>query len=354
MKKKICIVGPCINMGGIERASSTIANSFSKQGHDVLYLAIFKHRKFFTLLPEVRYDEPLDGSNVTSLNLIKTIRRIRSVVRQFNPDAIVAFNKFYAALTLIATIGLGKKIFVSERSSPLYKWPLKSELINRFAFWINPPVGIIAQTQIAAEYQRKRLPKKTRFEILPNALRKVNRYSEIDRKDWILAVGRLDDHLKGFDQLVEAYARCHTNWKLVFAGGDENGHVLKKQAEQLGVSDSIVFLGKVENIDEVYAQAGIFVIPSRSEGFPNALCEAMAAGLPCISFDFVAGPRDIIVDGMNGIIVPNGNIQEMANAINDLINDPRKRMFLGNNATKIVETLNEETIGKRVLDYILG
>ena len=70
----------------------------------------------------------------------------------------------------------------------------------------------------------------------------------------------------------------------------------------------IKFLGKVEEIDKCYAYAGMFVIPSRSEGFPNALAEAMTAGCCCVTFDFVAGPRDIITNNINGIIVENKNM----------------------------------------------
>ena len=142
-------------MGGIERASSTIANFICSQGHSVVFIAIFKHPKFFQLLPEIEYDEPQDGSNVTKLNILKTILRIRRKVKSVDPETILVYNKFYAALTQLALIGLKKKVFISERSSPLFKWKKKIEIINRLAFWINPPTGVIAQTKIASEYQRK-------------------------------------------------------------------------------------------------------------------------------------------------------------------------------------------------------
>lgn len=351
--KKICVVGPCLNMGGIERASSTIANQFAEQGHDVLYLAIFKHPRFFKLHPQVVYDEPLDGTNVTKLNLLKTILRIRKTVTKFNPDSILAFNKLYAALTLIAVIGLGKKVYISERSSPFYKWRRQMDLVNRFAFTINPPDGVIAQTNIAAEYQKRKLPKNTKITVIPNAVRNITLHPEIARKNWILAVGRLDDNLKGFDRLIDAFTLCETsNWQLVFAGALETAGLLQQQAERLGLTDRIVFLGKIENMDEVYAQASIFVIPSRSEGFPNALCEAMAAGLPCISFDFTAGPRDIISNGVNGIIVPDGDLQQLATAIDAIASDAGKRAELGKNASEIATRLESSKIGKAYFDFI--
>lgn len=341
-------------MGGIERASATIANYISSQGHTTLYLAIFKHPRFFELHPEIEYDEPLDGSNITRLDPVKTIIRIRKKIKAFNPDTILAYNKFYASLALIALAGLNKKIIISERSSPLYKWGKKQELVNKIALMLNKPSGIIAQTSIAAQYQQAYYGKGIRSKVIPNALREVKLYPEVQREKWILAVGRFGDRLKGFDQLIEAFAQVKVqDWKLVFAGGDEDGDDLKELAKKMGVYEKIIFLGKVKDIDKVYARAGIFVIPSRSEGFPNALCEAMAAGLPCISFDFIAGPRDIITDGADGVIVENGNIEKLASALDNIIEDEQKRLLLMKNAVRITERLNMEKIGKEVLEFIL-
>lgn len=216
------------------------------------------------------------------------------------------------------------------------------------------PAGVIAQTNIAANYQKKIYSKKTKICVIPNALRNVQLYPDVKRQNLVLAVGRLKDHLKGFDRLIEAFALIkNKDWKLAFAGGDEEGEHLKNQARELGIYDRISFLGKVKDMDRVYAQAGIFVIPSRSEGFPNALCEAMAAGLPCISFDFVAGPRDIITDGLDGLLVEDGNIEALAQTIDFLIENPAERERLGQNALEIRERLKLEKIGKEHLDFIL-
>ncbi|OYQ32115.1 hypothetical protein CHU92_14665 [Flavobacterium cyanobacteriorum] len=354
-KKRIAVVGPCINMGGIERASATMANFISTQGHTTLYLAIFRHPRFFKLNPDIEYDEPLDGSNVTKLSLIKTIIRIRKKIIAFNPDAVLAYNKFYASLTLIALVGLRKKIIISERSSPLFRWKKNAAFINKLATLLNPPAGVIAQTSVAFEHQYKYYGPKVKYKIIPNALREVTLYPHVGRNKWILAVGRFADPLKGFDLLIEAFAKIKAqDWKLVFAGGDEDGEYLKELSRELGVHEKIIYLGKVKEIDKVYAQAGIFVIPSRSEGFPNALCEAMAAGLPCISFDFVAGPRDIITDGVDGIIVENGNTDKLAAAIDDIITDEPKRLLLMKNAPQISDRLKTENTAREVLDFILS
>src|SRR5690606_12600763 len=138
------------------------------------------------------------------------------------------------------------------------------------------------------------------FKVIPNAVREIRKV-EADKKNYILAMGRFNDSTKGFDRLIPAFAQSRAaDWTLVFAGGDEDGASLKKQADELKIRDRVKFLGKVD-VDEILSESRIFVIPSRSEGFPNALCEAMAAGLPCIAFDFDAGPRDLIINNHNGI-----------------------------------------------------
>ncbi|MBK8547520.1 MAG: glycosyltransferase [Saprospiraceae bacterium] len=105
-------------------------------------------------------------------------------------------------------------------------------------------------------------------------------------------------------------------------------------------------------MDLIYSSASIFVIPSRSEGFPNVLIEAMAFGLPCISFDFIAGPKDIITHEEDGILVENGNIESLANRINRLIENDKERLRLANNAKKIRYKYSSEMISNKLLTFL--
>src|SRR5690606_29768915 len=251
-----------------------------------------------------------------------------------------------------AMAGISTPFFISERSSPLFVWRQPFKFINRLGYFLRPPQGVMAQTLIAAQYQQKYY-KKSKIKVIPNVLREVVLYPEIERQQVILAVGRLGDHLKGFDLLIESFALVkNKQWELHIAGGDEDGAALKEQAKRLGVFDRIRFLGKVQDIDKAYAKAGIYVIPSRSEGFPNALAEAMANGCACVAFDFTAGPRDIIEDKVSGIIVENGNVSKLAQTIDYLIENPEKRLQLGQSAIMIKDRLNQKIIINEILEFL--
>lgn len=341
-------------MGGIERAGVNIANSIAAQGKSVVFISLFRQDHFFQLHPAIQFNEP-NGFNKTKLSLGKSVLWLRKTIKQNNPETILVFNYFYGAIVQLAVRGLKVPVIVSDRGSPFYKWPKHVKLFNDVVFSLFPPKGIVAQTQIAAEFKASFYKNRTKIRVIPNALREVQLYPEIQSQKQILAVGRLGDQLKGFDRLIDAFALLtNKEWELIIAGGNEDGDYLKKQATKLNLIHRIRFLGKVKDIDKIYAQAGIFVIPSRSEGFPNALCEAMAAGLPCISFDFIAGPRDIINDGQNGIIIENGNIEALAAAIDYLIENPSVREKLAIKAMNIREWLKLEMIGKEYLDFILS
>jgi GalNAc-alpha-(1->4)-GalNAc-alpha-(1->3)-diNAcBac-PP-undecaprenol alpha-1,4-N-acetyl-D-galactosaminyltransferase len=159
--------------------------------------------------------------------------------------------------------------------------------------------------------------------------------------------------LKGFDLLLEAFALLNNKtWELHIAGGDEDGKALKQQAEELGIRNRVIFLGKVKDMDLVYAKAGLFVIPSRSEGFPNALAEAMVAGCCCVSFDFIAGPRDMITEDKTGVIVERNDIIKLANSIDSLIDNPKKRKLLGQNASHLKNKLDLNRIISKIKTYI--
>jgi glycosyltransferase involved in cell wall biosynthesis len=318
-------------MGGVEKASCTLANALCEAGYQMKYLALIPENPFFTLLDEVEYSEPI-GFNERTMSLLKTLRFIRKHIIEYKPQEIIAFTKFYASLANLALVGTKYKVIFSERSSPFYKWPGYIDMFCKLSITLKKPKAIISQTLTASVYQKKfygNVP----YYVIPNIIQPPILYPGIQREPFILCVGRFNDSCKGFDLMVQSFnILSNKNWELHFAGGDvEEAESLIKLIKPER-RNNVKFLGKINPVDQLYARAGIFVIPSRIEGFPNALAEAMSAGVPSISFDFVAGPRDIIKENEDGIIVEKENVYALAQAIDSLIDNEFMRNKLSQNA----------------------
>ena len=353
-RQSYLVVGPSLKMGGMERASVNLANSLVSQGHECIYISLFNQDRFFSIDKRVKFIEP--NFNYKKLDVIRSVKWLRSIFRNYPIKNIIVFNKFYSAIVLLSSLGLSKRVLISERSSPFYKQGFLVDLFSVLIFYFIKPNGILSQTKIAAEHQKKYYGENIPMLVMPNVLRDIKKGKSKNRGKTILAVGRLNDDLKGFDRLIEAFHLIkNSDWVLNFAGGESENSIHNRQIEKYKLEKRINFLGKLssDNLDSVYSESGIFVIPSRSEGFPNALCEAMASGVPSIAFDFIAGPRDIITDGFDGIIVEDNNINELANAIDDLIINKSKREFLSNNAAQIKTKFSNKTIIDNLVNFTL-
>ena len=342
-------------MGGMQGAMATLANGLVECGVSVDMYAIFRLEHFYPLNPAIQFSESPHAPNEYNIisRIVSIVRNIRKAAIDSKAETVVVYGKFYSSLALLATLGLKKRVFISDRASPLYRDFWYVEMLTRLIYIFIKPAGVIAQTYISAAYQRKRFGRKVRIEVIPNAIRPIKRY-ECSRRNVVLAVGRFGDPLKGFDRLIEAWGLVDApDWILKFAGGSEAEEPsFGRRARELGISERVEFLGKVTDLDELYASSAIFVIPSRSEGFPNALAEAMMAGMCCVAFDFIAGPRDMIVSGENGIIIPEGNVQMLADSLQMLIATPAMRKKMGDGALETSRRFERSVVCNSILNFI--
>jgi glycosyltransferase involved in cell wall biosynthesis len=162
----------------------------------------------------------------------------------------------------------------------------------------------------------------------------------------VLAVGRLT-YQKGFDRLLEAWERIATQangWTLVFAGDGELRDALEAQARRLGIDGSIRFAGNVKDMAACYADASLVALSSHYEGLPMVLLEAQAFGVPAVSFDCPCGPSEIIRDGENGFLVPEGDVDAFANALLRVMKNDEERARMGENALRDARRWDIETI----------
>ena len=150
----IFIISPALTMGGMERASLNLAEGFVLRGYEVSYVTILRKNHFFKPSNSIRLIEP-EGFNSSSISLVKTIKWLRKLTQTHNPDKIIVFNKVYGSFLSFALFGTKFDFILSERSSPLYKWPRRFELLCSIAFIMKPPSAVISQTRIAREIQSK-------------------------------------------------------------------------------------------------------------------------------------------------------------------------------------------------------
>lgn len=190
--------------------------------------------------------------------------------------------------------------------------------------------------------------------VIPNAAMLVgNKYSDVTEKR-VIAVGRLD-YQKGFDRLIKAWKMVQqsgrfNDWKLDIFGQGEWKDMLNSMINGYGIAGTVSINAPTKQIGDEYAKSSMLVMSSNYEGFPMVMIEAMASGLPVVSFDFKCGPKDIIDDGKNGIIVHDGDIEGLANAMMKLMDNQTLRKTMSENAKKVVDTYSEENVMKQWLD----
>lgn len=348
---RVIVIGPNIGMGGVERESCNVSNLLESAGLEVMYLALIPEKPFFKLNESVLYVEP-EGYNENKLDMVKSIKFIRKNVKKFNPDFIIAFTKFYGTLANMSLLFTRYKLYIRESSSPLYRWARHINLFNKLSISLRKPYGIAPQTVIGGEYQQKFYKIKNSV-VIPNPVRKIKLFPEIKREKIILCVGRHGDRLKGFDLIIQAFDKLNNDdWELHFAGIlPEEGDDLLEYLTNKSKSKRIKFLGKLggNQLDETFAKAGIFAMPSRSEGFPNALAEALSAGVPCVSFDFISGAKDLIDDGRNGLLAIPEDVEDFTNKLGVLIEDEEKRKAFEIAAKASTANLTQEKITEKYL-----
>jgi glycosyltransferase involved in cell wall biosynthesis len=362
---KLLVFIASLQCGGAERVSVTLCNHWAERGWDVT-LATFDDGTvppFFPVAPGVRHVTlalARRGTGVVPsvINNLKRVPRLRRFVAEERPDAIVSFIDGTNVLALFAAKGTGIPVVVSERVDPSQHpipWPWR--VLRRLTYpWAR---AIVVQTGSIAAYFPASW--RERIAVIPNPVPQVDVKTAATPRPGgtrctIVGMGRLERQ-KGFDLLVRAFASIaavRPEWDLTIIGEGSERSALTAAIAGSGLSDRISLSGREPDAFSALKASDLFVLSSRYEGFPNALCEAMACGLPVIAFNCPSGPADIVRDGVDGLLVPAEDVEALAAAMASVMADEARRAAFGERASDVAARFSVERIAalwERVLRH---
>lgn len=341
---RIVFVIASLNSGGAERVIANLANCFAAQ-KDEIELILFNDVRYYELDERVKV-HIIKEEKRGVLYVLDASRRLRKELMRIDPEVVVSFLTEINVLSILASIGATWKLIVSERNNP-YIMPRK-----KYYRWLRSVLypfcdAFVFQTKQAQEYFVKSIQRRSR--VIHNPIGHVEEsHSSVNKKTFeIVSVGRLEPQ-KNFALLINTFKQFHdkySNSTLTIYGEGHLRDDLENQIKSLSLEEAVTLPGNQKNVIELISDKSVFVLSSDYEGMSNALMEAMAVGLPCVSTDCpIGGSSELIQDHVNGLLVSVGNSEELLQALMELYEDHELRNKLGNKAREILSTHSPEKI----------
>ena len=331
---KILVVIPTVQGGGAQRVVSLLTQEWAR-----FHQVMIAH--FDPSMPAYDYGgQIVDLRMPGSANLLKKIynaaarsARLRGLLRREQPDLVISFTEGanFPAIIAAALTGYLDRLTVSVRGNPA-RLPVPYRVLLPWLYRF--PARVIAVSQgVRHGLESMGVPAVRMSVILNPAM--IGDHQVIEGipapplpHPFMLGVGTLAQ-VKGFDRLLEAFCRLNqSEVHLVILGEGPERADLLRMAHELGVEEYVHLPGRVADVDTWYRYAECFVLSSRHEGWPNVLMEAMANGCPVVSFDCNYGPSEILEEGANGLLVPEGDVEALAAAMEQVLNDEALRRDL--------------------------
>ena len=348
-----------MRVGGAERVAATMANTFARRGHEATLVSMQNKPNPDPLDSRVRYIECglsySEDSGAVKKNLTlmasaaKGFPRFTKILRENRPDAVISFlnnaSIFAAAYKLLRDRRL--PVIVYEQSDPRrYSKGMRALLCQLF----RRSDAVVCQSRDVENYYRANGSKNT--VVIDNPLNDECIADEPaqTRTKRVVAAGRLMN-LKNYPLLLDAFERIHPefpDYRLEIYGDGPDRALLEKKRDALSCASSVSFMGNVSNVMRTVSDASLYVMSSDYEGFPNALVEALASGIPAICTDFPSGvAHELIENGVNGLVVPTGDVDAMAQAMRTMLGDPQRAEAMGRRGFAIRDRLNADRVSER-------
>lgn len=345
---------------GAQRVLINLAEGLLEKGHQVVFVT--------TTIVEEEYQLPKGAVRILSdiseeeitgnriVNIKKRFDKLRNIWKKEKPDIILSFigkNNFMALLT---AWGLNTPVITSVRGDPKEEYYDKvTRLLSKTL--MGKSSGIILQTEEAKKYFPKWIQKKAVILENPLNINFVDQYYTGERENKIVSVGRIDTNknqkliIDAFYQIAEEFPKV----ELILYGDGEEKENLVNYITESPFKNRIMFPGSISNVKETIEKVKIFVLSSNTEGMPNALMEALALGIPCISTDCpCGGPRALMEEKENGILVPVGDCKAMAKAMKVLLTDERLWKKYSENAYESLKEMYPEKVIKKWEEYLFS
>jgi glycosyltransferase involved in cell wall biosynthesis len=351
---KIQLLISSLGFGGAERVASLLANAWCRMHHQVL-LTTFdspQAETAYAVDPGVRrvsldlYRPSSSAFDAVTEN-VKRIRALRSSINAFRPDIVISFMVESNVLIVLAGVMLRTPFIVAEHSDP-YQIP-RSRVWRclRFLTYRNAS-KIIVLNERARKYFSSQMGLSA--EVIPNPVfvddRNYRHAERASRRRVIMGMGRLDEE-KRFDLLIAAFFTLqdkHPDWDLLIVGDGPLKTGLTERCREYGLGERVRFLGVTKAPQKWMQRSDIFVLSSSLEGFPMALCEAMACGMAVVSTRYNDGVNEIVENGASGLLVPVDDLDALTDAMDALMSDANLRKKLGDAAKRIVDRYGIEPV----------
>lgn len=357
------------NSGGMERVLANKANWLVAHGHEVIIVTTDQRGEspYFPLDARIKcYDLAInyeENNGKSFLNKLihypfkqwKHKARLTALLKELRPDIVISM--FCNDASFIPSIKDGSKKILEIHFSRFKRLQYGRKGLWRLADWwrYKTDARVVSRFDkfVVLTHEDKEYWGNLRnMCVIPNARTfEVNQPATLEAKK-VVAVGRLN-HQKGFDRLIDAWSivdNVVSGWKLQIVGDGELREQLQYNIRELGLSNQINIGRAEKDMMSVYKDASILAMSSRYEGLPMVLLEAQAAGLPIVSFDCKCGPKDVIENGVDGFLVEDGDIEQLAQKLVVLMQDANLRKQMGSAAYAHSDRYSEERIMKQWTD----
>lgn len=349
---KIVFLSYLHGFGGAEKQNVMLANAMAERGHSVTLVSISADNNCYELDKRVKYIF-LPDRKTNALRLFTRFQDIKQKLMALQPDVTVNFWFQSAYMTAMMSKGITGKVIYSERGDPgdkEYRGALG--VIRKL---ILPRIdGFVFQSKGAQRYFDEKVQK--RSIVIPNPVfvNTEGLTSIKERRKAIVTVGRLHPQ-KNQKLLIDAFSMIADqipDYSLEIYGDGELKEDLQKQIDNLGLSDKVFLKGTSKQIHKLIYDAALFALSSDYEGLPNTLLEAMALGIPSISTDCKpGGAREIIDDGVNGIITPIGDKDKLAAAMKEMLQQSEKTEAMASKALSKMKKFQPTVIYSKWEEY---